>query len=88
MIPSQQMMPVYYVSVVVLIVFSAFFSSTEMAYSSANYLRIEKAGESGNKAAIIARRLMANYDDMLSTVLIGNNLVNIAATSMVSIIAI
>lgn len=80
--------PFYYVAVVVLVLLSGFFSSTEMAYSSANYMRLENAAGSGNRKARMACNLVDSYDDMLSAVLIGNNLVNIAASSVVSIIAI
>ncbi|NLH00480.1 MAG: HlyC/CorC family transporter [Clostridiales bacterium] len=80
--------PFYYVAVVVFIVLSAFCSSSEMAYSSANRLRLESAAQSGNKSARLACKICDSFDDMLSTVLICNNLVNIGASSVVSIMAI
>jgi len=80
--------PFYYLAVVLLVLLSGFFSGSEMAYSSANRLRLENAGESGDKAARMACRIMDSYEDMLSAVLICNNLVNIAASSIVSVIAI
>lgn len=80
--------PVYYVAVVVLVMLSAFCSGTEMAFSSANRLRLESMGENGNKAAMLACKIYDRYEDMLSTILILNNLANIAASSIVSIIAI
>lgn len=82
------MNPVYYVALVCLIGLSAFFSGAEMAYSSANRIRLEKAAEDGNRAARLACKICGRYDDMLSTVLICNNLVNIAASSLASVIAI
>lgn len=80
--------PIYYVVVVVFILLSAFSSAAEMAYSSANRLRLENMGENGNKAAALACKIYDRYDDMLSSVLILNDLVNIGASSIVSIIAL
>jgi putative hemolysin len=80
--------PIYYAAVIALIALSGFFSASEMAYSSANRLRLENAAENGNKAAALACSIYDRYDDMLSTVLICNNLVNIAASSIVSVMAI
>lgn len=80
--------PLYYVAVALLVLLSGFFSGSEMAYSSANFLRLENAGENGNKAARVACGIIESYDDMLSAVLICNNLVNIAASSIISVIAI
>jgi len=81
---------VYYygAAILVLMLFSAFSSSVEMAYSSANRLRLENLGDSGNKAAQLACRIYDRYDDMLSSVLIVNDLSNIAASSLVSVMAI
>ena len=80
--------PLYYVALFVFIAMSAFSSSVEMAYSSANRLRLESAAESGNRAAALACKIYDRYDDMLSSVLICNDLVNIGASSLVSIIAL
>ncbi|MBP8639754.1 MAG: HlyC/CorC family transporter [Oscillospiraceae bacterium] len=80
--------PIYYIAVAVCIMFSGFFSATEMAYSSANRLRLENTGENGNRAAALACKIYDNYDNMLSSVLILNNLVNVGASSIVSIIAL
>ncbi|MFB0920610.1 MAG: hemolysin family protein [Oscillospiraceae bacterium] len=80
--------PYYYVVVVIFIMLSAFTSSAEMAFSSANRLRLESIGESGNKAAMLACKIYDHYDDMLSSVLILNDLVNIGASSIVSIMAL
>ena len=67
---------------------SAFFSASEMAYSSANLLRLEKAKEDGSRRAAVALRLAEQYDDALSAILIGNNLVNIAASSLGSVLVV
>ena len=80
--------PLYYVALIVFITMSAFSSSVEMAYSSANRMRLESAAENGNRAAALACRIYDRYDDMLSSVLICNDLVNIGASSLVSVIAL
>lgn len=80
--------PLYYAAVVGLILMASFSSAAEMAFSSANPLRLESLAEGGNKAAALAAQIYNRYDDMLSTVLMLNDLSNIAASSMVSVIAI
>ena len=80
--------PVYYAALIAFIALSAFSSSVEMAYSAANRLRLESAAENGNKAAALACKIYDRYDDMLSSVLICNDLVNIGASSLVSIMAL
>ncbi|MBQ7247991.1 MAG: HlyC/CorC family transporter [Lachnospiraceae bacterium] len=70
------------------IVFSAFFSASEMALSSANRIRMENEAEGGNRRASKALRLIDRFDDALSTILIGNNLVNTAASSLASVFVI
>ena len=67
---------------------SAFFSASEMAYSSANRLRLENSAEAGSRSAKRALYICDKYDDALSAILIGNNLVNIASSSLASVIAI
>lgn len=82
------MNPIYYVAVIVLIIMSGFFSSSEMAYSTANRIRLENEGDAGKKSSRLACKIIDSYDDMLSAVLICNNLVNIAASSIVSVVAL
>lgn len=66
---------------------SAFFSGSEMAYSSCNRLRLENEAENGSRKASLALYVIKHFDDALSAILIGNNLVNVAssvlATSLV-----
>ena len=81
-------MTVYILSLVVLVCLSAFFSASEMAFSSANRLRLENAMEDGKRAARMAVKVEDKYDDALSAILIGNNLVNIAASSISSVLAL
>ena len=66
--------------------FSAFFSSTETAYSSVSRIRLKSYAESGNKKAARAYHISENYDKALSTILVGNNIVNIAASSLATIL--
>ena len=70
------------------IILSYFFSASEMAYSSCNQLRLENASEEGSRRAKIALRVTSRFDDALSAILIGNNLVNIAASSLASVLVI
>lgn len=71
---------------VVLICFSAFFSATETAFSSLNLIRIKHLSNSGNKKASLVERLVSEYDKLLSTILIGNNVVNILASSIATVL--
>jgi len=70
------------------IFFSAFFSAAEMAFSSCNVLRLENERDGGNRKAGLAVRITEKFDDALSAILIGNNLVNIASSSLCSILVI
>lgn len=67
---------------------SAFFSGAEMAYNGANRIRLENMEENGDKAASRALKIIRNYETTLSAILIGNNLVNIAASSISSVIVL
>lgn len=77
-----------YIGIVICLAFSAFFSGSEIAYASANKVRLKKAAEVGNKRAKTAYYISEHFDDALTTILIGNNLVNIAASSISTVIAI
>jgi len=77
-----------YIGIVICLAFSAFFSGSEIAYASANKVRLKIAAETGNKRAKIAYYISEHFDDALTTILIGNNLVNIAASSISTVIAI
>ena len=70
------------VGVVLCVVLSHFFSGAEMSYSSCNRLRLENEKEAGNRKAAVALWIVDRFDDALGAILIGNNLVNIAASSM------
>ncbi|MBE6857298.1 MAG: HlyC/CorC family transporter [Ruminococcus sp.] len=74
--------------VVVMMVFSALFSSTETAYSSVNKLRLKNYSAQGDKRATKALKLANKFDDVLTAVLIGNNIVNITTSSVSTVIFI
>ncbi|HIQ62587.1 MAG TPA: DUF21 domain-containing protein, partial [Candidatus Avichristensenella intestinipullorum] len=64
------------------IVMSAFFSASETAFSSLSRTRLQVLAEAGNRKALLTLKLSENYDKLLSTILIGNNIVNIAVASI------
>ena len=66
----------------VCLLLSAYFSATETAFSSASTTRLKTLAEKGNANAALACRLLEQYDRLLSTILIGNNIVNIATASL------
>lgn len=70
------------------VLLSAFFSASEMSYSSCNTVRLENEEKDGNKKAKRALFIADHFDDALSAILIGNNLVNIAASSLCSVFVI
>ena len=67
------------------IVLSAFFSSCEITFARANKKRVEKEAEAGDKRAKSVKYIQDNYTRSLSTILVSNNLVNIAASSAATI---
>lgn len=72
----------YLIAIIALILLSAFFSATETAFTSANKARLKMLAEDGKKSANKALDLTENYDRLLFTILIGNNIVNIAMTTI------
>ena len=66
----------------VCLLLSAYFSATETAFSSANTTRLRMLAEKGSGGAALALKLLEQYDRLLSTILIGNNIVNIATASI------
>lgn len=73
------------VAMIVLLALSAFFSSVETAFSSFNKIRIKNLAQGGNKRANTVLKLEEKYDKLLTSVLIGNNIVNIALSSIATI---
>ena len=76
------------IGILICVFLSNFFSASEMAYSSCNQLRLENAAEEGAKSAKTALFISTHFDDALSTILIGNNLVNIASSSLAAVLVI
>lgn len=72
--------------VLAMMVFSALFSGTETAYSTVNKLRLKNYEAQGNKKAGKALKLANRFDDVLTAVLIGNNIVNIGTSSVATVI--
>ena len=68
------------------VVLSAYFSATETAFSSLNKTRLKTIAEKGNKKAQLALNLSDNYDKLISTILIGNNIVNILLASLGTVV--
>lgn len=73
---------------IILVLFSAFFSGSEIVYAKVNPLKLKKKAKSGKKKYKNAINIVENYPVMLSTILVGNNLVNIAASSIATLVAI
>ena len=74
------------VSLVILVSLSAYFSATETAFTSLNRIRLKNKAEDGNARAALALAMAEQYDKLLSTILIGNNIVNIAATTIATVL--
>jgi len=75
------------ISIVILVFLSAFFSSAETALSTVNRVRMRALEEEGNKRAARVNKILENYSKMLSAILIGNNVVNLTASSLATILA-
>lgn len=76
------------VAIIVLIIFSAFFSSCEVAYSTVSKFKLKNEEEKGNKKAIKTLKVIDHYSETLTTVLVGNNIVNILISSLGTVLAI
>ena len=75
-----------WVALVILVALSAFFSASETAFSSLNQIRLKSRAEDGDSSAARVLAMAEQYDKLLSTILIGNNIVNIAAASIGTIL--
>ena len=74
------------VSVILLIILSGIFSASDMVYAVVNQLRLKKDVEKGSKVSKLALKYAKDYDTTITTILFSNNLVNIAATSLSTIL--
>ena len=78
-----------YIIIVLCLIGSAFFSASEISYASSSEVRLRHAAEEKKSlASRLALRIYGDYDKALATILIGNNLVNIAAESVATVIVI
>ncbi|HKL72753.1 MAG TPA: hemolysin family protein [Candidatus Onthovivens sp.] len=83
------MYTLYFIVIAILLIFSMFFSSADMAFSSVSLARLEAHyALKPSKSCQIAIKLTKNYEKTIATLLFGNNLVNIGATSIVTVLAI
>ena len=73
---------------IILIALSAFFSSAESAFTTVNKIRLRTMSEGGSKSAARVEKILSRYNKMLSTILIGNNIVNISASALATTLAI
>ncbi len=76
------------ICLVLLILFSAFFSASETAFTSLNKIRLKTMADDGNRKAARAYNLTESYDKLLSTILVGNNIINISASSIATVLFI
>ena len=74
------------VAIFVMVLLSAFFSSAETSMTTVNRIRIQALVEEGNKRAVILEKVISDSGKMLSAILIGNNIVNIASASLATVI--
>lgn len=72
--------------ILVCILLSMYFSSTETAFNAASRIRLKSKADEGSKRAALVLKLLDRYDAMLTTILIGNNIVNIACTSLATLL--
>ena len=76
------------IAIIILIAFSATFSASDIVYATVNKLRLKKKVQKKSRAAKIALKFAENYDETISTILFSNNLVNIASSSLVTVLAL
>ena len=76
------------IALIILIAMSAYFSATETAFTSLNRIRLKNKADNGSRRAVKALELSEEYDKLLSTILIGNNIVNNVATTIGAVLFI
>ena len=80
--PGSQNIAIYVIILVALLILSAFFSATETAFTSLNRTRLKLLADDGKKSAKKALKHAENYDRLLYTILIGNNIVNLTLATI------
>lgn len=73
------------VILILLVILSAYFSATETAFTSLNRIRLKSRADAGNRRAAMTLKLVDQYDNLLSTILVGNNIVNLSASSLATV---
>ena len=73
------------VILILLVILSACFSATETASTSLNRIRLKSKADAGNRRAALALKLVDQYNNLLSTILVGNNIVNLSASSLATV---
>ena len=73
------------VILILLVILSAYFSATETAFTSLNRIRLKSKADAGNRRAALALKLVDQYNNLLSTILVGNNIVNLSASSLATV---
>jgi len=76
---------IFIIIIIACVIMSGYFSATETAFSSLNRIRVKNMADKGNKKAKLVLRLSDDYNSLLSTILIGNNIVNIGASSLATV---
>ena len=76
---------VFPIVMLILLFFSAFFSSTETAFTSFNKIRMKNLAQNGDKRALLVTKIESKYDRFLTSVLVGNNIVNISLSSIATL---
>lgn len=74
------------IAIILLLILSAFFSSAETAYMTVGRVRIEALVRDGNKRGVSVLRILDRYPKMISAILVGNNIVNLAASALVTVL--
>lgn len=80
--------PIQAAAILIMVLLSAFFSSAETSMTTVNRIRIQSLVEQGNKKAVVLEKVISDSGKMLSTILIGNNIVNMAAASLMTTLTI
>jgi len=77
--------PLFLCSAIILLLLSSYFSATETAFTSLSKVKMKSLANSGNKKAETVLKICDKYDKLLTTILIGNNIVNILLTTVATI---
>jgi CBS domain containing-hemolysin-like protein len=85
---NPQLQTILIIIVMVCFILSGYFSATETAFTTINKIRVKAKADDGNKRAKLVLKLTDNYDRLLTTILIGNNIVNILASSLATLLFI